>query len=108
MSRACTTDGSSIDHVEVAGDITPRPLDGRIQIQVAHRRADSRVVGMIHQRRDAQTAVADDLGGHALAHLAARLRPGQHGEIRMRVDVDEARTHDGTGGVAHLGRRRVE
>ena len=45
------------------------------------------------RRRDRKAAMADDLGGDALAHLAFGLRIDRQREIRMGLDVDEARRH---------------
>ena len=43
------------------------------------------------RRRDREAAMADDLRGDALAHLAFGLRIDRQREIGMRLDVDEAR-----------------
>ncbi len=43
------------------------------------------------RRRDRKAAMADDLGGDALAHLAFGLRIDRQREIRMRLDVDKTR-----------------
>ena len=42
------------------------------------------------RRRDRKSAVADDLGGDALAHLALSLGIDRQREIRVGLDVDEA------------------
>ena len=56
------------------------------------------------RRRDREAAMADDLGGHALAHLALGLGIDRQREVGMRLDVDEARRHRQSGGVDHFPR----
>ena len=58
--------------------------------------------------RDREAAMADDLGGHALAHLALGLGIDREREVGMGLDVDEARRHRQAGGVDQLGRVRAE
>ena len=55
-------------------------------------------------RRDREPAMADDLGGNALAHLAFGLRVDRQGEVRMRLDVDKAGRHRQALGIDHPGR----
>ena len=57
-------------------------------------------------RRDREAAMADDLGGDALAHLALGLGIDRQREVGMGLDVDEARRHREAGGVDDLGARR--
>ncbi len=52
---------------------------------------------------DREAAMADDLGGHALAHLALGLGIDRQREVGMGLDVDEARRHREAFGVDHLG-----
>ena len=56
------------------------------------------------RRRDREAAMADDLGGHALAHLALGLGIDRQREVGMSLDVDEARRHRQSGGVDHFRR----
>src|SRR5262249_25907420 len=53
-------------------------------------------------------AVADDLGGHALPHLAFRLRIDRQHEVGMGLDVDEAGGHGEPAGVDDLVGAAVE
>ena len=58
-------------------------------------------------RRDRKSAMADDLGGHALADLAFGLGIDRQGEVGMGLDVDEARRDRepcGVDGPAGIGR----
>ena len=55
-------------------------------------------------RRDREPAMADDLGRHALAHLALGLGIDRQREVGMGLDVDEAGRDREPGGVDHLGR----
>src|SRR4029077_14418552 len=55
-------------------------------------------------RRHREAAMADNLGGDALAHLALGLRIDRQGEIRMRLDVDKARREGEGLGVDDLSR----
>ena len=90
--------------VQVPPKVTPGPRDVRVEIEVADRLADAvdpavppaagDAVEPGRERGDAQPAVADDLGGDALVDLAARLRAGEHGQVGMGMDVDEAGAHD--------------
>ena len=61
-----------------------------------------RRVGM-HQRRQADAAIADDDGGDALADLRQHLRRGQYDLVVVRMHVDEARRDDLPGDVQHVG-----
>ena len=56
------------------------------------------------RRRDREAAMADDLGGDALADLALGLGIDRQREIGMRLDVDEARRDGEAGGVDGLFR----
>ena len=74
------------------------------------RRAGRQVVGQqlgpSGQRRGGrEAAVADHLGGHALADLALRAGIEGQGEVGMRVDVDEAGRHDLAARVDRPARR---
>ena len=55
--------------------------------------------------RDREAAMADDLGGDALADLALGLRIDRQREIGMRLDVDEARRDGEARGVDGLASR---
>ena len=63
-------------------------------------------------RRDREPAMADDLGRHALAHLALGLGIDRQREVGMGLDVDEAGRDREPGGVDHLrcvrGRDRAD
>ena len=48
--------------------------------------------------------MADDLGGHALAHLALGLGIDRQREVGVGLDVDEARRHRQAGRVDHFRR----
>ena len=48
------------------------------------------VVDLVVGRVEAEPAVADHLGGHALQHLRLRLAVEREREVAVRVDVDEA------------------
>ncbi len=56
------------------------------------------------RRRDREAAMADDLGGDPLAHLRVRGRIDRQGEVRMSLDVDEARTDGEPGAIDRLHR----
>ena len=55
--------------------------------------------GAGQRRRDGEAAVAHDLGGHALPDLPFGARIQRQGEIRVRVNVDEAGRHDVAAGI---------
>src|ERR1019366_9901858 len=59
-----------------------------------------RRIGM-HQRCQADAAIADDDGRDALADLRQHLRRGQHDLVVVRMHVDKAPRHDLTGDVLH-------
>ena len=61
---------AALDRREVAGEVAPAPLGGRLL------------------RRD-RSALADHLGGHALADLALGVAVGQQREVGVRVRIDE-------------------
>ena len=58
------------------------------------------------RRRDREAAMADDLGGDALADLALGLGIDRQREVGMGLDVDEARRDRETGGVDGLAPAR--
>ena len=70
-------------------------------------RADQLVeaLDLIVGRGQAEPAVADDLGGHALEDLRVRFRLAGQREVPVRVHVDEPRRDDHPSGVEHLVRR---
>ena len=82
-----------------------RGVGERVEIlrkrQLAERRPRRRRAEIILQQfdlagqagRDREAAMADDLGGHPLAHLAFGLGIDRQREVRMGLDVDEARRH---------------
>ena len=55
----------------------------------------------MHQRRQADAAVADDDGGDALADLRQHLRRRQDDLIVVRMHVDESGRDDPAAGVEH-------
>ena len=57
------------------------------------------------RRRDREAAMADDLGGDALADLAFGLGIDRQREIGMGLDVDEARRHREARGIDGLSPR---
>ncbi len=59
-------------------------------------------------RRDREAAVADDLGGDALANLALGLGIDRQREVGMGLDIDEAGRHRQALGIDHLGCRAFE
>ena len=64
----------------------------------------------VGDRRAAMAAVADDLGGHALAQRALGLGVDQQREVGVAVDVDEAGGDDAAAGLdppTRLRRREV-
>src|SRR5262249_45749238 len=58
--------------------------------------------------RDREAAMADDLGGHALAHLALGLGIDWQREVGVSLDVDEAGRHGKAARVDDLGGRLVD
>ena len=60
------------------------------------------------RRRDREAAMADDLGGDALADLALGLGIDRQREVGMGLDVDEARRDGEARGVDGFRRGRVE
>ncbi len=90
-----------IQAVEVALDAAPvvRPCLGRGAVEArvhVHQRLE---VGGIGDRRVAEPVDADDLGGHALAHLRLVQRVGEDHQARMAVQIDEPRGDDQPVGV---------
>ena len=57
----------------------------------------------VHQRRQADAAVADDDGGDALADLRQHVRRRQDDLVVVGMHVDEARRDDPAAGVEHDG-----
>src|SRR5262249_28108167 len=58
--------------------------------------------------RDGKAAMADDLGGHALADLALGLGTDWQREVGMGLDVDEARRHGKAVRIDDLGCRVID
>ena len=57
----------------------------------------------VHQRRQADAAVADDDGGDALADLRQHVRRREDDLIVVGVHVDESRRDDPAADVEHVG-----
>ena len=77
---------------------------GRARAQVVAQQLDL----ARQRRRDREAAMADDLGGDALAHLALGLGIDRQGKVGMGLDVDEAGRDREAGGVDDLGCRVPE
>ena len=76
----------------------PLPSPGQVGVQ----KADvflQQIKRLRRHRRRREAAVADHLGGDALAHLAVGARRAQQRKVRMGVRVDEPRRHDAAAGV---------
>jgi len=56
-----------------------------------------------NQRRQADSAIADDDGRDALADLGQHVRRRQHDLVIVGVDVDESRRDDPAAGIDHDG-----
>ena len=59
-------------------------------------------VDLVVRGLKAEPAVADDLRRDTLEHLRGGLRIDRQREVAVRVDVDEARSHDEPGGIEYL------
>src|SRR5882762_10392531 len=57
--------------------------------------------------RESQAAVGEDLRRNPLHHLRQVVRPGEEGDVRVRVDVDESRRKSETGRIDGFVRLRV-
>ena len=76
---------------------------GRIDVFVAAaQQVEWRRHVAMHQRCQADAAIADDDRGDALTDLRQHLRRGQYDLIVVRMHVDEARCHDFPGDVLHI------
>jgi hypothetical protein len=88
--------------IEVVAEAAP--VQGHAGVEVADQVAR---IGAGRHRRGAEAALADDLGGHALADLAVGAAIDEQREVAVGVDVDEAGRDGVAARVDHARRGRA-